>query len=38
VAATISLWLIRNTVVFRRFIPMRGSMGLELRMGNGIAR
>ena len=33
-AATISPWLIRDAVVFRRFIPMRDSMGLELWMGN----
>lgn len=34
VAATISPWIIRNAVVFHRFIPMRGNMGLELWMGN----
>jgi Dolichyl-phosphate-mannose-protein mannosyltransferase len=33
-AAAISPWLIRNAVVFHRFIPMRDSMGLELWMGN----
>jgi 4-amino-4-deoxy-L-arabinose transferase-like glycosyltransferase len=33
-AATISPWLIRDAVVFHRFIPMRDSMGLELWMGN----
>jgi 4-amino-4-deoxy-L-arabinose transferase-like glycosyltransferase len=33
-AATISPWLIRNALVFHRFIPMRDSMGLELWMGN----
>jgi 4-amino-4-deoxy-L-arabinose transferase-like glycosyltransferase len=33
-AATISPWMIRNTLVFHRFIPMRDSMGLELWMGN----
>ncbi|MGA2849981.1 MAG: glycosyltransferase family 39 protein [Terracidiphilus sp.] len=33
-AATISPWLIRNAVLFHRFIPMRDSMGLELWMGN----
>ncbi len=33
-AATISPWLIRNAIVFHRFIPMRDSMGLELWMGN----
>jgi 4-amino-4-deoxy-L-arabinose transferase-like glycosyltransferase len=33
-AATISPWLVRNALVFHRFIPMRGNMGLELWMGN----
>jgi 4-amino-4-deoxy-L-arabinose transferase-like glycosyltransferase len=33
-AATLSPWIIRNAVVFHRFIPMRDSMGLELWMGN----
>ncbi len=33
-AAAISPWLIRNAMVFHRFIPMRDSMGLELWMGN----
>ena len=33
-AATISPWLIRDAVVFHRFVPMRDSMGLELWMGN----
>jgi len=33
-AATISPWLIRDAVVFHKFIPMRDSMGLELWMGN----
>ncbi len=33
-AAAISPWLIRDAVVFHRFIPMRDSMGLELWMGN----
>lgn len=32
--AVISPWLIRNEIVFHRFIPMRDSMGLELWMGN----
>ena len=32
--ATILPWLIRDAVVFHRMIPMRDSMGLELRMGN----
>jgi len=34
VAATLSPWLIRERVVFHRWIPMRDSMGLELWMGN----
>ena len=34
IAAVISPWLIRNAIVFHRFIPMRDSMGLELWMGN----
>jgi len=33
-AATISPWIIRNSVVFHRFIPMRDNMGLELWLGN----
>jgi 4-amino-4-deoxy-L-arabinose transferase-like glycosyltransferase len=33
-AATISPWLIRDAMVFHRFIPMRDSMGLESWMGN----
>jgi hypothetical protein len=33
-AVTISPWLIRDAIVFHRFIPMRDSMGLELWMGN----
>ncbi len=33
-AAAISPWMIRNAVVFHRFIPMRDNMGLELWMGN----
>ncbi len=33
-AAVLSPWLIRDAVVFHRFIPMRDSMGLELWMGN----
>jgi 4-amino-4-deoxy-L-arabinose transferase-like glycosyltransferase len=32
--AAISPWMIRNALVFHRFIPMRDSMGLELWMGN----
>ena len=33
-AAAISPWLIREALVFHRFIPMRDSMGLEMWMGN----
>jgi 4-amino-4-deoxy-L-arabinose transferase-like glycosyltransferase len=33
-AATISPWIIRNAIVFHRFIPMRDNMGLELWLGN----
>ena len=33
-AATIAPWLIRDAMLFHRFIPMRDSMGLELWMGN----
>jgi 4-amino-4-deoxy-L-arabinose transferase-like glycosyltransferase len=33
-AASISPWIVRNAVVFHRFIPMRDSMGLELWLGN----
>jgi 4-amino-4-deoxy-L-arabinose transferase-like glycosyltransferase len=33
-AATLAPWLIRDTVEFHRFIPMRDSIGLELWMGN----
>jgi hypothetical protein len=33
-AATITPWLIRNALLFGRFIPMRDSMGLEMWMGN----
>jgi len=32
--AAISPWMIRNALVFHRFIPMRDNMGLELWMGN----
>ena len=32
--ATLSPWFIRNYVTFHRFIPMRGSMGLQLYLGN----
>ncbi|MGH9563654.1 MAG: ArnT family glycosyltransferase, partial [Terracidiphilus sp.] len=34
VAAALSPWMIRNALVFHRFIPMRDSMGLELWLGN----
>lgn len=33
-ALTISPWMIRNAIVFHRFIPMRDSMGLEMYLGN----
>jgi len=33
-AATISPWLIRDALVFHRFVPMRDNMGLELWVGN----
>jgi 4-amino-4-deoxy-L-arabinose transferase-like glycosyltransferase len=33
-AAVLSPWLIRDALVFHRFIPVRDSMGLELWMGN----
>jgi 4-amino-4-deoxy-L-arabinose transferase-like glycosyltransferase len=33
-AATISPWMIRDALVFHRFIPMRDSMGLEMWLGN----
>jgi 4-amino-4-deoxy-L-arabinose transferase-like glycosyltransferase len=33
-AAALSPWMIRNALVFHRFVPMRDSMGLELWMGN----
>ncbi|HZP07299.1 MAG TPA: glycosyltransferase family 39 protein [Terracidiphilus sp.] len=32
--AMLSPWIIRNALVFHRFIPMRDSLGLELWMGN----
>lgn len=31
----LSPWVIRNQVVFHRFIPLRSNFGAELRMGNG---
>ncbi len=33
-AGAISPWMVRNALVFHRFIPMRDSMGLEMWMGN----
>jgi hypothetical protein len=33
-AAAISPWIVRNALVFHRFIPMRDNMGLEVWMGN----
>ncbi|HWY70065.1 MAG TPA: glycosyltransferase family 39 protein [Terriglobales bacterium] len=30
-----SPWVLRNYVVFHRFIPLRSNFGAELRMGNG---
>ena len=33
--AVLSPWVIRNYVVFHRFIPLRSNFGAELRMGNG---
>ncbi|MDR3742156.1 MAG: glycosyltransferase family 39 protein [Terracidiphilus sp.] len=32
--ATLSPWMIRNALVFHRFIPMRDSMGMEMYLGN----
>ncbi len=34
IAVTLCPWMIRNAMVFHRFIPMRDSMGLELWLGN----
>jgi 4-amino-4-deoxy-L-arabinose transferase-like glycosyltransferase len=34
IATSISPWMIRNAIVFHRFIPMRDGMGMELWMGN----
>ena len=31
----ISPWIIRNALVFHRFIPMRANFGAELYLGNG---
>jgi hypothetical protein len=33
-SATLAPWLVRDAMVFHRFIPVRDSMGLELWMGN----
>lgn len=33
--ACISPWIIRNAVVFHRFIPMRANFGAEFYLGNG---
>lgn len=33
-AAAIAPWMIRNQMVFHRFIPMRDSMGLEMYLSN----
>jgi len=33
-ALAISPWMIRNALVFHRFIPMRDSMGLEMYLSN----
>lgn len=30
-------WIVRNTMVFDRFIPMRSNFGIELRQGNNPA-
>jgi 4-amino-4-deoxy-L-arabinose transferase-like glycosyltransferase len=31
----LSPWVVRNYLVFHRFIPLRSNFGAELRMGNG---
>ena len=33
-AVVVSPWIIRNAVVFHRFIPMRSGIGLEMYIGN----
>jgi len=33
-AAALSPWVVRNALVFHRFIPMRDSMGMEMYLGN----
>jgi hypothetical protein len=35
VIACMTPWMIRNTIVFHKFIPMRTDFGLELAIGNG---
>jgi hypothetical protein len=32
--ATVSPWIVRNAIVFHRFIPMRSGIGLEMYIGN----
>lgn len=34
IAAAIAPWLIRNTLVLHKFVPLRDSLGLELYIGN----
>lgn len=34
VFAVLTPWMVRNAMLFHKFIPMRDSMGLELWMGN----
>lgn len=33
-AAALTPWIVRNALVFHRFVPMRDSMGMELWIGN----
>jgi len=33
-AATVSPWLVRNAVVFKRFVPIRNTLGYTLWVGN----
>jgi hypothetical protein len=33
-AAALSPWIIRNALVFHRFVPMRDSIGMEMWIGN----
>ncbi|HCT59810.1 MAG TPA: hypothetical protein DGA22_02875 [Acidobacterium sp.] len=35
IVACMTPWMIRNTIAFHRFIPMRTDLGLELAIGNG---